>query len=101
MYDQTLPFYLRRTFTLVEHRDELAFGLSQEPHLWIKEHDAFVELWQNGPPAIAIMAPNRFVTLHQENLRMRVLTQDSRRIVVSNQMVPRSPRFKKPTPEKN
>ena len=31
MYDQTLPFYLGRTTTLVEYRDELGPGLDAEP----------------------------------------------------------------------
>ena len=94
MYDQTLPFYLRRTTTLVEHMDELEFGLKQQPELWIATRPAFIETWQNGPPAIAIMAPEKFVELHEQHLRMRVLAQDSRRIVVSNQMVPARPKAK-------
>ena len=31
MYDQTLPFYLGRTTTLVAFRDELALGIDAEP----------------------------------------------------------------------
>ncbi|MFX7938281.1 hypothetical protein ABTK47_19265, partial [Acinetobacter baumannii] len=27
MYDQTMPFYLQRTFTLVKHADEMEFGV--------------------------------------------------------------------------
>jgi 4-amino-4-deoxy-L-arabinose transferase-like glycosyltransferase len=88
MYDQTLPFYLRRTFTLVEHQDELEFGLKQEPHLWIRHRKDFVKAWLDGPPAIAVMPPHRFVDLHGERLRMRVMTRDSRRVVVTNQMQP-------------
>ena len=96
MYDQTLPFYLRRTFTLVEHQDELEFGLKQEPHLWIKQRKAFVEVWQNGPPAIAIMSQERFVSLHEERLRMRVMTRDARRVVVTNQLLPAPQRTRQP-----
>ena len=96
MYDQTLPFYLRRTVTLVEHMDELEFGLKQQPELWIATRAGFVDTWQNGPPGIAIMSPEKFVELHEQKLRMRVLAQDSRRIVVSNQMVPARPKAKNP-----
>lgn len=96
MYDQTLPFYLRRTLTLVEHMDELEFGLKQQPELWIPTRTGFIETWQNGPPAIAIMPPAKFVELHEQKLRMRVLAHDSRRIVVSNQMVPARPKAKNP-----
>ncbi len=31
MYDQTIPFYLGRTTTLVGYRDELALGIDAEP----------------------------------------------------------------------
>ena len=31
MYDQTLPYYLGRTVTQVEHYDELAMGIASEP----------------------------------------------------------------------
>src|SRR6185295_15824993 len=31
-YDQSLPFYLRRTMTLVDEKGELTFGLEFEPH---------------------------------------------------------------------
>jgi len=30
MYDQTLPYYLGRTVTQVEHDDELAMGIASE-----------------------------------------------------------------------
>ena len=36
-YDQTLDFYLGRTVTLVQFRDELDFGLQQEPQLAIPD----------------------------------------------------------------
>ncbi|HZQ60208.1 MAG TPA: phospholipid carrier-dependent glycosyltransferase, partial [Casimicrobiaceae bacterium] len=32
MYDQTVPFYLRRSTTLVDFADELALGIAAEPH---------------------------------------------------------------------
>jgi hypothetical protein len=34
-YDQSLQFYLKRTTTMVAYRDEMSFGISQEPHKFI------------------------------------------------------------------
>lgn len=84
LYDQTLPFYLRRTLTLVAHADELEFGLQQEPNLWLPTRAAFVERWRNGPKAIAITRPEIFDQLQLQGVPMRVLAHDSRRIVITN-----------------
>lgn len=87
MYDQTLPFYLRRTVTLVQHMDELEFGLKQQPELWIEDQDDFIAEWNKPTPAIAIMSPKKFDELQEQQeqpLRLRVLARDSRRVVVSN-----------------
>ncbi len=42
-YDQTLDFYLGRTVTLVQFRDEMDYGLQQEPQLAIPT----VEEWMD------------------------------------------------------
>lgn len=86
MYDQTLPFYLRRTMTLVEHPDELEFGLQQEPSLWIPDQAEFVRRWRNGPKAIAITQKEIFDRLQSEGVPMRVIAQDGRRIVITNRL---------------
>jgi 4-amino-4-deoxy-L-arabinose transferase-like glycosyltransferase len=88
MYDQTLPFYLRHTLILVEHKDELEFGLSQEPQLWLPTLAAFLERWQNGPTALAIMPPAKWQELQKQGVVMRVLAEDARRVVVSNRALP-------------
>ena len=84
LYEQSLPFYLRRTTTLVEHPDELEFGLKQEPQLWLPTRAAFVEQWRNGPKALAITRPEIFAELQQSGLPMRMVARDSRRVVVAN-----------------
>lgn len=82
-YDQTLPFYLGRTFTLVDERDELDFGLSAEPGLGIATLAAFKTVWTAERDALAIMPPGTFVTLQAMQLPMRVLLSDRRYVVVS------------------
>ena len=86
LYDQTLPFYLQRTMTLVEHADELEFGLTQEPQLWLPTREAFIDQWLSGPKAVAITRPEIFAQLQKRNLPMRVVTRDARRVVVTNDL---------------
>lgn len=84
LYDQTLPFYLRRTMTLVQHADELEFGLEQEPHLWLPTREAFLQEWTNGQKAVAIARPEMYADLHKLGLPMRVIARDSRRVAIAN-----------------
>jgi 4-amino-4-deoxy-L-arabinose transferase-like glycosyltransferase len=88
LYEQALPFYLRRTLILVEQPDELAFGLRQEPQLWLPTLDQFVDGWSarhaEGKPAIAIMRADVYADLRRRGLPMRVIGADPRRIIVSN-----------------
>jgi 4-amino-4-deoxy-L-arabinose transferase-like glycosyltransferase len=86
LYDQTLPFYLRRTMTLVAHADELEFGLEQEPQLWLPTRDAFLAQWTAGPKAVAITRPEIFAELQRQNVPMRVVAKDARRIVITNDL---------------
>ncbi len=85
-YTQTLPFYLRRTMILVDHPDELEFGLKQEPQLWIPTRAAFVEKWNSdlaaGKKSLAILNPDRLPDLERLGMKLRVIASDPRRIVV-------------------
>ncbi len=89
-YEQALPFYLRRTMTLVAHMDELEFGLQQQPTLWIPTVDAFLKVWLDGHVtgrnAIALMPPATYKDLSARGVPMRVIGQDPRRVIVSNQL---------------
>lgn len=79
MYDQTLPFYLQRTCTLVAHQDELAFGLAQEPHKWIPDRAAFLAGLPAKRDAIVFMAPDIYDQLVAQGVPLRLLARDSRR----------------------
>lgn len=87
-YNQTLPFYLRRTMILVEHADELEFGLRQEPQLWIPTRDAFLAQWKadhaQGKKALAILHPDIYADFKQRGVPMRVIGEDPRRVVVTD-----------------
>lgn len=87
-YTQTLPFYLRRTMIMVEHADELEFGLKQEPQLWIPSRDAFVAQWNAdhaaGKKAVAILHPDIYTDFKRRGVPMRVIGEDPRRVVVTD-----------------
>lgn len=87
MYDQTLPFYLERTMTLVNFTDELAFGLQQEPHRALPTRTAFIEQWNKPQKALAIMQHSIYTRLQQQGLPMHIVAQDTRRMIVTNHMV--------------
>lgn len=91
-YEQALPFYLRRTMTLVEHADEMEFGLKQEPQLWLPTIDAFVAQWVAdhgaGKKDIAIIDPTIYKQLVERKLPMRLIGQDPRRVIVANDPAP-------------
>jgi 4-amino-4-deoxy-L-arabinose transferase-like glycosyltransferase len=88
-YEQSLPFYLKRTMTLVENADEMEFGLQHEPQLWIPTVDAFVAKWTadraDHKKDIAIMRNDIFSALQKRNVPMRVIAQDQRRVIVTNE----------------
>lgn len=84
-YDQTFPFYLRRPVILVDYEDEFSFGQRQEPDKWIPTLDAFIERWNNGKPAVAMMTADTHRALLARNLRMNIIYQDPRRLVVQSE----------------
>ena len=82
-YEQTLPFYLKRTFTLVQYQDEMAFGIMQEPQRWIPDIAGFAKVWQAQPEALAIMPVEMYPQLKQQDLAMKMIYEDTQYIVVS------------------
>ena len=84
-YEQTLPFYLKRTMTLVDFYDELNLGLELEPAKGIPRIDEFVPVWQALAKGYATMKPEVFDDLRAAGLPMRELGRDTRRVIVSRQ----------------
>jgi 4-amino-4-deoxy-L-arabinose transferase-like glycosyltransferase len=83
MYDQTLPFYLERTTTLVEYRDELGPGLDAQPELAIAREADWIERWKTLPQGYALMSPQTHAALVAAGVPSRVLASDSRRVLVA------------------
>ncbi len=81
-YEQTLPFYIKRTVTLVAYQHEMAFGLRQEPQLWVPELAGFERLWRGHDYALAVMGPEMFEQLQQARLPMQEIARDTERVFV-------------------
>jgi hypothetical protein len=88
LYEQSMTFYLQREVTLVDYGDELSFGLQQQPELFIPTLDGFTARWNAhtaaGEQAFALVSHHAYVKLQDRKLAMRVVTRDSRRIVITN-----------------
>ena len=85
MYDQTLPFYLRRPVTLVQYMDEFALGLAAEPDKGIPRIADWKQRWIALERGYAIMNPDHYDRFAREGLPMRMLARDPRRVIVSRQ----------------
>lgn len=85
MYDQTLPYYLGRTVTLVAHPDELAMGIASEPDQAMATETEWLQRWNLGGEAYAIMEPDVYDRLLHQHVPMRTLGRDARRVIVSRQ----------------
>ncbi|MFL6709894.1 MAG: glycosyltransferase family 39 protein [Massilia sp.] len=87
-YEQSMTFYLRRTFILVDYTDEFSFGLQQQPELAIPTVPAFVAQWMSDARAgvrdLAFIREDIYMALKAQGVPMRVVAQDSRRIVIAN-----------------
>ena len=81
-YEQTLPFYLKRTFTLVQYQDEMDFGIQQEPQRWIPTIEEFAKIWATQREALAIMPVYAYALLQQQGVAMKIIFEDTQHIVV-------------------
>ena len=82
-YDQSLQFYLRRPTTMVSYKDELGFGIAQEPEKFIANVALFENIWESGGEALALMSPNTYDSLNAKGLTMRLVARDTRRVIVA------------------
>ena len=85
-YDQTLPFYWRRTVELVGYRGELDYGLGRDPGAAIPSVDEFLRRWQASPVAYAVMESKLFDELTARAIPMHVLARDANRLLVARHL---------------
>ncbi len=82
-YDQTLPFYLGRTTTLVDYRDEMALGLDAEPSLGFATVASWIPAWKSLPQGYALIRLDDYAALEAQSVPMRVIARDPRRVFVA------------------
>ena len=82
-YEQTLPFYLKRTFTLVDFQDEMDFGIKMEPERWIPTADLLAQRWSTQAAAYAIVPAQSFNILQKQGMAMKEIYRDTQYVVVS------------------
>jgi 4-amino-4-deoxy-L-arabinose transferase-like glycosyltransferase len=81
-YDQSLPFYWRRTVQLVAYRGELDYGLRLEPEAELSETQ-FRERWSAASNAYAVMDSKTFDELQALGVPMREVARDANRVLVA------------------
>jgi 4-amino-4-deoxy-L-arabinose transferase-like glycosyltransferase len=83
MYDQTTPFYLRRTTTFVGFRDEFALGQDAEPGKAFDQDSEWLPVWKSLPQGYAMMPTSTYDEFVADGVPMTVLARDGRRVLVS------------------
>ena len=81
-YDQSLQFYLKRSTTMVVYKDELGFGIEQEPAKFIADYAGFENAWNAEREALALMSADAYAMFGAKGLPMQLVARDTRRIVV-------------------
>jgi 4-amino-4-deoxy-L-arabinose transferase-like glycosyltransferase len=81
-YEQTVPFYLKRTLQLYDYEDEFETGQKAEPRFAKRELYEFPAEWQRPGDALAIMQPRVYEQLKKQGLPMAVLHADPKRVLV-------------------
>ena len=85
-YDQSLQFYLQRSTTMVVYKDELGFGIEQEPGKFIPDFPLFEKTWSAEREALALMSPDAYEMFRAKGLPMRLVARDTRRIIVARRL---------------
>ena len=81
-YPQSLTFYLKRTVTLVDYRDEFALGLRQAPRSGIASLGEFGDRWRALNNGIAVMPPATRARLTDAGVPMREVACVAKRLCV-------------------
>jgi 4-amino-4-deoxy-L-arabinose transferase-like glycosyltransferase len=89
--DHTMPFYVRHTMIMVEHGDELTFGISVEPQKWVPTVGEWIKRWNADRYALALLPPDRYADLAAQHLPMQVVARDARRVIVEKPVAQAQP----------
>jgi hypothetical protein len=67
---------------MVAYRDELGFGIAQEPQKFIPDIAGFERAWSAAPAAWALMSPATWKEMSEKGLPMTEVVRDTRRVIV-------------------
>ncbi len=81
-YEQSLPFYLKRTLMLVDYVDEFEMGQRSEPQKWITKLSDFPAAWNAPGPTIAIIPPGDVDKMRALGIVFEVIHMDPRRAAI-------------------
>jgi 4-amino-4-deoxy-L-arabinose transferase-like glycosyltransferase len=82
-YDQTLPFYWRRSVALVAYRGELDYGLRYDPGAEMGSVAEFLVRWNNESDAYAVMEKSMYENLTKRGVPMREVGRNAIRVLVA------------------
>ncbi|HEX7339521.1 MAG TPA: glycosyltransferase family 39 protein [Rhodanobacteraceae bacterium] len=81
-YQQSLPFYLGRTMTLVAYQGELAFGIKHARRplsdRYLPSLQAFARLWRHRAKGLAFAPRKALPAIRHLDIRFRVVAQSPR-----------------------
>jgi 4-amino-4-deoxy-L-arabinose transferase-like glycosyltransferase len=86
-YDQSLPFYLKRTIPLVDYQDEFALGQAQEPTRNTVATATLIAHWRAGRRILVVTREDGLATLQDAGLKVYVLYQDRKRMLLASPAV--------------
>ena len=82
-YDHTLPWYFRRTVSMVAYKDELEQPVTWEPGKFIPDLGGFARAWSETGTAYAVFDSEKFDSLSKQlGLPMQVVSRGSRYTIV-------------------
>jgi 4-amino-4-deoxy-L-arabinose transferase-like glycosyltransferase len=82
-YDHTLPWYFRRTVTMVGYKDELAQAIAWEPAKFIPDLAGFERAWAAAPAAYAVFSARDFPNLQKQlSAPMEIVSRGARYVIV-------------------
>ena len=83
VYDHTLPWTLKRTVTMVEHRDELEKEIGWEPAKFVPDLASFARAWREAPRAWAFVRADEVEPLSRRlGIRLQVMARGPQYAVV-------------------
>ncbi len=80
-YDHSIPWYLRRTVTMVGYKDELGKAIGWDPEKFIPDQAGFAKAWAGETTAYAVVAARDFERLSAA-LPMQLVSRDPRYVLV-------------------